>query len=305
MPKKMNLKNLKMIDERTRQDNVKRSVKETTQKTYGSTLKSFCDMVAALRGVPAKDVSPLSATKMEFLSVCDALMKADMGTANMILAALKKESAKMSVPITWIRDEDVVATATAVQKSAARSRLPCGVLTEEHFSQLLDHLRDKKEDEMRQAVLIATLGRLRIGELQSLQTTDFLPAGDVAFVFLRENKSGDEEVNKEPKLIPLALLQEIKASSRAAAPHLFAKGVDKRLRDGMKVWSRELGWSSALRFSGPHVFRHTGSSILRERLCERIGTEVLRIFAQQSVGVLAHYSLTAEERLAKKRRTEH
>lgn len=303
MPKKIDLAKIKPISSEEQKALVGKSVTKESAATYDATLRTFGTMIAALRGTTPSSVSILTVQKTEFLSCCDALLNQDLGTASMIVAALKKQAAREGTSLPWLNDPDVKASVTAVTKAAKKKKKPCGVLTEPQFQQLCTHLSETQQEEMLYAVQVATSARLRIGELMLLRHCDFFPSEEVGFVYLRQQKQADEDITPEPKVIPLNLLELVKnMKHKGKTDYLFAPGVDSRLRLGMDEWAQALHWSDALRWSGPHVLRHSGTHLLRQRLQQKIGDAVLQVFAQQSLQTMHFYQQGAEERLKKKRR---
>lgn len=308
MPKKMNLNELKMIDDDEVSTMVGNSIVVPSQVTYASCLRSFKTMIEKLRSLPSGASFPLlEVTKREFLSCCKHIKDNRMQTAGIILSALKKEAAKAGQRVPWYNDADVSASVKACKLAGIKGKKPCGVLTFEQFSQLVDFLESEGEWELRYAVIVAMNARLRIGELMGLTLADFIPAENIGFVYLREAKQCDEDITPHPKLVPIELgivLAKIatKKYGGATSQKLFGYGIDDRLRHHMDDWAILLNWSSALRWSGPHVFRHTGTSILKETLATRIGDAVLTIFAQQGEKTMKKYAESAVVRERKRAR---
>ena len=282
---------------------VAKSVKDSTSTTYKSAMASFTKLLTALRD-KTTPVDPLSLTKGELLLILDELHEQDVGCAGVFVSALKKMSASEGRPLPFLYDEETKAAVKAVKKNAKGKVLPCGTLDEAQIDALKAHLTNASLTEYFYAVVVAVRARLRIGELGNVKRSDLSTAGGVAFLRLHKWKQGDTDINPEPKIVPGSLSIVFDAIARrrfGSDGFLFSKGIDQRLRQNMPLWAKALSWDTRLRFSGPHVFRHSGTGLLHENLRDRIGDAVLQLFAKQSCTTLAHYSTSASERLGQKR----
>lgn len=108
------------------------------------------------------------------------------------------------------------------------------------------------------------------------------------------------------KLVPNSIVPVFAACKKRfanAEDYVFAKGTDARLREGFSKWARQLHFSDAMHWGGPHVLRHGGTQAL-DKMRERIADAVLTVFAQQSTGTMKHYAASAADRIEKRRRME-
>jgi len=278
---------------------VKKSVKPSSMETYTSHLKSFSVVLSALRETETSD--PLSVSKDELLSIIIELEEQGVGCAKGWIAALKKAAASESMTLPFLDHGDVKAAAEACERSAKRKRLPCGTLTEEQISALRVYLDETGSHEMFYAVTILAAASLRVGELGHAQPGDMVVEGGVGMLTLHQHKQSRDglDENPEPKPVTCALLPVFRAVAKLfpdAAPKLFRKGIDARLREELPNWAKHFKWDPKLRWTGPHVFRHTGAGAL-DKFRDRVADAVLAVFAQQSDTTRKHYAKNASERV--------
>jgi hypothetical protein len=288
---------------------VSASVKKSSSVTYASSLNTLSKMLSHLRGVHGKQSEDvLTMTKDEWLSAVDAWIDQKVGHAPAVLAALKKHATKLGHVITWIDEADIRASNKGSKRLAAMNTLPCGTVDAAMLEDLKKLLKKLGLDEEFYAVVIAWGGKLRIGEMgemllgdESISGTKGLTCG---FLKLHAWKAGDGDENPVAKPIPLYLVEVIRACGKrhfGAGKKIFGADIDGRLRRGLPVWAKTLKWTTACRWTGPHVFRHGGSGD-QKQLVEALGAACMTIFAQQTPGTRRLYESSQLERVLKKRR---
>lgn len=279
---------------------LQRTVKISTNATYASHINTMEKMLAQLRKVKRADV--LTITKAEMLELLVTLEEQGVGSGPSFLSALRKRGLCAGIDLTHLDDPAVDAAARAVRRVAKAASKPCGTLTPEQFDQLKEYLKTTDDTELYYACVIAYRARLRIGELYEIRKGDLLTEAGVSFLRLRAWKQGETDVNPEPKLVPASLRAAIAACAAykfGDDGRLFSRGIDGRLRNMMPTWARKLEWPDALRYNGPHVFRHGGSQSL-DGLASKVGRTVLAIVAQQSMSTFTSYARPLASRLKRK-----
>ena len=278
-----------------------KKVKERSSATYSSHLRTMTRILARLRGTRTADI--LTISKDELIELLVNLEEQGVASAPGFLSALKQHALEKSVSIPHLDDPAVIAGAKAVKRAAKQKSKPCGTITEQQFEELKTYLRDRQEDELLYAVVVAFRARLRIGELYGLRLDDVLLEEGFVFLRLRECKQNRDgsDINPDPKIVPASLRSAMKACAArgfGSEGRLFGADIDGRLRRGLPIWAAALNWSDSMRWSGPHIFRHGGTQVL-DALAGSIGRVVLSIVSQQTTGTFAHYAKTAEQRAKK------
>ena len=276
----------------------KKTVKNTTNKTYESHLKTMEKILAQMRKKRTADV--LTITKDDLLELLVNLEEQGCGAGPGFVSALRKHALCLGAKIDHLQDPAVDAAAKAVWRSAKAAKKSCGTLTAEQFEQLKAYLKDRGDDELFYACVIAFRARLRIGELYLVTRKDMVVEDGFVFIRLREWKQGKDgvAVNPDPKVVPSSLRAVIEACAArnfGSDGRLFGHDIDGRLRHALPEWAVALKWPDTLRWSGPHVFRHGGTQVL-DQLAGKLGRVVLSIVAQQSLPTFSNYAKTAEQR---------
>ena len=312
MPKKLDLTKVRQLSQleaaAAKKKLVNKSVRESTNKTYDSTLNAFARTLAALRKTQ-EPVSALTVTKDELVAIYSSMEEQGLGNAVAIRSALKKSSIANGSPLHFLDDADVMAATKAVKKTAKSKVLPCGTLTPEQVEALKALLREEKEDELFYAVVVATEVRLRIGELQELYNGDATPDPETGINLVKlhmwkQGPVGEEGANPEPKMARASMEHVFAAIARrnfGAGNRMFSSGIDGRLRTNLPIWADKLEWSKEVRYTGPHVFRHAGTAMI-DALRTKIADAVLSVVAQQTQGTMRQYARSVETRIAKRPR---
>jgi integrase len=246
-------------------------------------------------------VDTATCTKEEFFEVLGNYLEQDMGAAvceQMRSALVAQQLSHALAP--WAKDADVKKAVKGVRGNAMKGKKPTGTLTPEMRQKLMRLMTKDKEFELCDATDIATLASLRIGELGLIKEQDGSTDGDTAgfgSLILRANKAGsvtDYAVNPQPKMVPpevITRIRECAAKGYGKDGYIFGKGIDSRLRAYLKKAAITLGWSDAFAWVGPHVFRHTGS-----RLIKNLATTIATTMSQQTPGTFNHYAASDAEK---------
>jgi hypothetical protein len=205
-------------------------------------------------------------------------------------------------PAEWLREKRTIKVTQSIKFNHEIQKTPKGSVSAVMLSDFIQFLRNKSEDDLIAPAFVLHNAALRGHELINVRQGDFREERTSAFTLLIRGDKRVKRSNARPKHyekdISKTVFEVLKALAKDT-PHgelLFPEGsrMIRRLRSALKEAAVTLQWPTALKFDGPHVLRHGGTSGLFKRAQEAVAEE----YHQQRINTIKHYASSNKTRQA-------